>query len=115
MKIKSLRYSIILAAIVLTAIGIACIDLPPSGVIIYAFDQNPAGSDDGNELVTFHNSSNESVDIGNWTFVSNHGTTVIDGIAEGTTLYPGAYCTYTPFYRWLDNSDEAIIIRLLKR
>ena len=86
-----------------------------SDVIIYAFDQKPAGSDDGNEWVTFHNPSNESVDIGNWTFESTHGTTVIDGIAEGTTLYPGAYCTYTPFYRWLDNSDEAIIIRLLKR
>ena len=47
--------SIILATIILTAIGIACIDLPPSGVIIYAFDQNPAGFDEGNEWVTFHN------------------------------------------------------------
>jgi len=33
-----------------------------SDVIIYAFDQNPAGSDDGNEYVSFHNPSNESVD-----------------------------------------------------
>jgi hypothetical protein len=41
-----------------------------SDVIIYAFDQNPAGSDEGNEWVTFHNPSNKSVDIGNWTFVS---------------------------------------------
>jgi hypothetical protein len=39
-----------------------------SHVIIYAFDQNPAGLDEGNEWVTFHNPSNESVDIGNWTF-----------------------------------------------
>ena len=39
-----------------------------SDVIIYAFDQNPAGSDEGNEWVTFHNPSNKSVDIGNWTF-----------------------------------------------
>jgi hypothetical protein len=82
-----------------------------SHVIIYAFDQNPAGSDEGNEWVTFHNPSNESVDIGNWTFESTHGTTAIDWIAEGTTLYPGAYCTYTPHYRWLDNSEEAIILR----
>ena len=69
-------------------------------VIIYAFDQKPAGSDEGNEWVTIHtihNPSNESVDIENWTFESNHGTTVIDGIAEGTTLYPGAYCAGTPF------------------
>ena len=60
-------------------------------------------------MVTFHNPSNESVDVGNWTFVSNHGTTAIDGIAEGTALYPGAYYTSTPYYRWLDNSEEAII------
>jgi hypothetical protein len=39
-----------------------------SDVIIYAFDQNPAGSDEGYEWVTFHNPSNESVDIGNGTF-----------------------------------------------
>jgi hypothetical protein len=39
-----------------------------SDVIIYAFDQNPAGLDNGNEWVTFYNPSNESVDIGNWTF-----------------------------------------------
>ena len=36
-----------------------------SDVVIYAFDQNPAGSDKGNEWVTLHNPSNESVDIGN--------------------------------------------------
>ena len=34
-------------------------------VILYTFDQNPAGLDDGNEWVTFHNPSNESMDIGN--------------------------------------------------
>jgi micrococcal nuclease len=36
---------------------------------------------------------------------------VIEWIPEGTTLYPGAYCTYTPPYGWLDNSEEAIILR----
>jgi hypothetical protein len=59
-----------------------------SHVIIYAFDQNPAGSDAGNEWVTFHNPSNKSVDIGNWTFESTHGTTAIDWIPEGTTPLP---------------------------
>ena len=28
------------------------------------------------------------VDIGNWTFESNHGTAAIDWVVEGTTLYP---------------------------
>jgi len=85
-----------------------------SDVIIYAFDQNPAGSDDGNEWVTFHNPSNESEDIGNWTFESTHGSIAIEWILEGTILYPGAYCTYTPHYGWLDNSEEAIILRNAK-
>jgi hypothetical protein len=80
-----------------------------SNVTICVFDQNAAGSGEGNEWVTFHNPSNKSVDIGNWTFESTHGTIAIDWIAEGTILYPGAYCTYTPHYGWLDNSDEAII------
>ena len=31
------------------------------GCVILAFDQNPAGMDEGNEWVTIHNPSNESV------------------------------------------------------
>jgi hypothetical protein len=99
-------------ALVLLFVGIAiATSSASSDVIIYTFDQNPAGIDESNECVTFHNPSNESVDIGNWTFESTHGTTVIEWIAEGTTLYPGAYCTCTPFYRWLNNSVEAINLR----
>jgi len=81
---------------VLLFIGIAT-SSASSDVIIYAFDQNPAGIDESNECVTFHNPSNESEDIGNWTFESIHGTTVIEWIAEGTTRYPGAYCACTLF------------------
>jgi hypothetical protein len=53
--------------LLLTSTALA-ISSASSDEIIYAFDQNPAGSDDGNEWVSFHNPSNESVDIGNWTF-----------------------------------------------
>jgi len=75
-------------ALVLLFVGIAiATSSASSNVILYAFDQNPAGSDEGNEWVTIHNPSNESVDIGNWTFESPHGTTAIDWIPEGTTLY----------------------------
>ena len=42
-------------------------------VIIHAFDQNPAGSDEGNEWVTLQNPSNESVEIGNWTLENGDG------------------------------------------
>ena len=32
-------------------------------------------------------------------------------IPEGTTLHSFAYYVYTPpYYQWLDNSDEAIIL-----
>jgi hypothetical protein len=62
-----------------------------SDVIIYAFDQNPAGSDDSNEWFTLHNPSNESVDIGSWTLETTHGSIVSVWIPEGTTLHPGAY------------------------
>ncbi len=70
-----------------TAIALAT-SSATSDVILYAFDQNPAGSDEGNEWVTIHNLSNESVDIGNWPFESTHGTIVIDWLPEGTTLNP---------------------------
>ena len=79
-----------------TGIALATSSATPH-VIIYAFDQNPAGSDEGNQWVTFHNPSNENVDIGNWTFVSTHGTTAIDWIAEGTTSTP-VPIVHTPFF-----------------
>jgi len=83
----------------------------PSDVIIYAFDQNPAGLDEGNEWVAIHNPSNKSVDIGNWTLETTNGSTVSVWIAEGTTLYPGANITISPSYRWIDNNNESIILR----
>jgi hypothetical protein len=95
---KRQRISLRIALTLLTGIALAT-SSATSDVIIYAFDQKPAGSDEGNEWVTFRNPSNESMDIGNWTFESTHGTTAIDWIAEGTTFYPSAYYTCTPFYR----------------
>ena len=79
-----------------------------SGVVIYAFDQNPAGRDEGNEWITLYNPSNESVDIGNW--VLETADSERETIPEGTILYPGAYYVYTPPYQWLDNSNEAITL-----
>ena len=111
MQRVKISINIVLAAIFLTAVVIASIDLPPSRVIIYAFDQNPAGLDEGNEWVAIHNPSNKSVDIGNWTLETTNGSTASVWIAEGTTLYPGAYITISPSYRWIDNNNESIILR----
>ena len=97
-------------ALVLLFTGIAlATSSASSDVIIYAFDQNPAGRDEGNEWVTLYNPSNESVDIGNWVLETADGER--ETISEGTTLYPFAYYVYTPPYQWLDNSEEAITLR----
>jgi hypothetical protein len=108
---RVIMHSIVLAAIFLTAVVIATIDLPPSGVIIYAFDQNPAGLDEGNEWVTIRNPTNKSVGIGNWTLETTNGSTASVEIAEGAILYPCAYITISPSYRWIDNNNESIILR----
>jgi len=68
----------------------------PSNVIIHTFDQNPAGSDKGNEWVAFYNPSNESVDMDNWILENADGEREI--ILEGTTLYPFAYYVLNSVY-----------------
>jgi len=73
--------------------------------------KNPAGLDKGNEWVAIHNPTNKSVNIGNWTLETTNGSTASVWIAEGTTLYPCAYITFTPSYRWIDNNNESIILR----
>lgn len=54
---------------------------------LYAFDQNPAGRDEGNEWLTIYNPLNESVDIGNWTLENADGER--ETIPEG---YPLSRC-----------------------
>ena len=76
-----------------TGIALATSSASPC-VVIYAFDQNPAGSDEGNEWITLYNPSNESVDIGNWTLETADGER--ETIPEGTTLSPFAYYVYSP-------------------
>ena len=52
-----------------------------SNVIIYAFDQNPAGSDEGNEWLTLYNPSNESVEKGDRIYVIGVKTNTSEMIA----------------------------------
>ncbi|RCV65889.1 Endonuclease YncB, thermonuclease family [Methanophagales archaeon] len=65
------------------------------------------------QVIPFYQSAwqNKSVDIGNWTLKTTNGSTARIWIAEGTTLYPGAYITFSPSYRWIDNNNESIILR----
>jgi phosphatidylserine/phosphatidylglycerophosphate/cardiolipin synthase-like enzyme len=109
MKRRKVLLPCIILIILLLGLGIA---LNVQGTVqIYAFDQNPAGSDTGNEWVTLYNPSKESVDISNWILETGHGSTVIERIPEGAILYPGAYYTYTASRQWLDNEDESIILK----
>jgi hypothetical protein len=45
------------------------------------------------------------------TLETTNGSTASIWIAEGTTRYPGAYITFSPSYRWVDNNNESIILR----
>jgi len=45
------------------------------------------------------------------TLETTNGSTASVWIAEGTTLYPGAYYIHSPSYRWIDNNNESIILR----
>ena len=62
------RVILVIALTLLLGIALAT-PSASSEIIIYAFDQKPAGSDKGNEWVTLHNPSNASVDI-----IRNHGS-----------------------------------------
>ncbi len=97
-----------IALVLLLGIALAT-SYASSDIEIYAFDQNPVGSDKGNEWVTLYNPSNESVDIGNWILETADGEKEV--ILEGTALYPRAYYIYTSPYQWLDNEDESIILK----
>ena len=79
-----------------TGIALATSSASP-GVVIYAFDQNPAGRNEGNEWVTLYNPTNESVDIGNRVLETADGER--ETIPESTILHPGAYYVYTPPYQ----------------
>ncbi len=105
--------SIVLAAIILALVGIAYIGSSGKNpeVIIYAFDQGPAGEDYGNEWVTLYNPSNGSIDIGNWVLNTTHGRLVNETIPQGTKLNPRGYYVYTRPHQWLDNNDESIILK----
>jgi len=58
-----------------------------------------------------HNPTNKSVDIGSWTLETTNGSTASVGIAEGTTLYPGAPIIFSPSYSRIDINNESIILR----
>ena len=104
---KKVSISGIAWVLLFTGIALPTLSASPD-VIIYAFDQNPAGRDEGNEWVTLHNHSNVSVDIGKWALETPDGER--ETIAEGTALSPFAYYVYSTPYQWLNGENESITL-----
>lgn len=82
-------------------------------VLINAFDQNPADGkkDIGKEWVVLYNPSETTVNIINWSLETTHGTTVAVKIENDTLISPKGYWFYIHPSRWLDQSDESIVLR----
>lgn len=80
LKKKTNSFGVLLFIVIAIATSSASSDIE-----IYAFDQNPAGRDEGNEWITLYNPSNQSVDIGNWTLETADGER--ETIPEGTNIF----------------------------
>lgn len=83
----------------------------PLHVIINEMEQNPPGTDAGNEWVELLNPTTSLVNIGGWTLSTTAGQTVTATIPQGTTIQPCGYWVYTYYTQWLDNSNECVILR----
>ena len=81
-----------------------------SRILINEVEQNPTGTDAGNEWVELYNPTSNTVDIGSWTLSTTAGVTVTLTIPSGTTISAGGYSVITYGSQWLDNEDESIIL-----
>lgn len=57
------------------------------------------------------NRGEESVDVGGWTLSTTSGDCVTLTIPEGTSIEPGESHLVARGCRWLDNSDESIVLK----
>jgi endonuclease YncB( thermonuclease family) len=82
-------------------------------VVIGEVELNPAGDDNepGGEWVKIFNRGDEAVDVGGWTLTTTSGDHVTLTIPEGTVIEPGESHLVTRECRWLDNSDESIVLK----
>jgi len=81
-------------------------------VVIGEVELNPVGDDNeaGCEWVQIFNRGEEEVDVGGWTLSTTSGRSVTLTIPEGTAIEPGESYLVTRECRWLDNSDESIVL-----
>jgi micrococcal nuclease len=111
MKAKTLAIALI-ATLSLSSFGsVICTSTNAVSIEIYAFDQNPAGYDSGNEWVTLYNPTTNAIDIGDWTLETTHGKTVTATIPQNTIIDANDFWTYTHPTGWLDNEGESIVLK----
>ncbi len=81
-------------------------------VVIGEVELNPAGDDNepGGERVKIFNRGDEAVDVGGWTLTTTGGDRVALAIPEGTVIEPAKSRLVTRERRWLDNSEESIVL-----
>ncbi len=83
-------------------------------LVINELDQNPPGNDNYlsvEEWVELYNPTSEAIDISSWTLSTTHGETVTVSIPAGTIIEANGYYVFSRGSQWLDNDDEAIILR----
>lgn len=83
-----------------------------SQVVIGEVELNPAGDDNepGGEWVKIFNRGEGKVDVGGWTLTTTSGRSVVQAIPAGTVIEPGESYLVSRECRWLDNSNESIVL-----
>jgi hypothetical protein len=80
-------------------------------IVINELEQNPAGTDAGNEWVELYNPTTSTVNIGGWTVSTTSGVNVTLTIPPGTSFIAKGYYVVTYGSQWLDNENESVILR----
>jgi beta-lactamase superfamily II metal-dependent hydrolase len=80
-------------------------------IVINEFEQNPEGTDYGNEWVELYNPTATSIDVSGWTVSTTAGDIVTRTISSGTTIQSNGYYLVTHSSQWLDNEGESIVLR----
>jgi beta-lactamase superfamily II metal-dependent hydrolase len=78
-------------------------------IVINEVELNPAGTDMGFEMVELFNPTSAAIDVDGWTLSSTAGRT--REITIGGSIAPGAHALYSISQQWLDNENEAVVLK----
>ena len=82
---------------------------PSAHIVINEIEQNPYGTDAGNEWVELYNPTTSDVNLDGWKLSTMHGKTVT--VTLRGTIPANGYFVYTHAEQWLDNEDESVTLR----